>query len=131
MKKTGTCGLIIIAVFLVIVSITGCGKTYHGKYITTVIDEDPSDEFKVGNVVVLVVRNEERREKEGWFYKFYIYEDGKNTRLFRLMAKGVNQRAFYLEEKIDGKIKSHVYFPTEPTYEAVKDRVVALLKAGE
>ena len=118
--------LVLISLF-----ITGCGKTYHGKYITTVLDEEPTDEFKVGKVVVLAAKNEERREKEGWFYKFYIYEDGKQTRMFRLVAKVVNKRAFYLEEKLDDKIKSHAYFDTEPAYETVKDRVVALIKAGE
>ncbi|MBN2542313.1 hypothetical protein JXI42_05560 [bacterium] len=124
-------GLIILSALVTLLAITGCGKTYQGKYITTVIDEEPMDEFKVDNFVVLVAQNENRREKEGWFYKFFVYENGKQIRLLRLMAKVVNKRAFYLEEKTDDKLKNHVYFDTEPTYEVVKNRVVALLKAGE
>ncbi|MBN1754896.1 hypothetical protein JW877_01650 [bacterium] len=119
---------IVVTGLILIAMLTGCGQTYHGQYITTVIDEEPMDEFKVGDYVVLAITNEAKRSRESWFYKFYLYRNGDKVREFRLVARIVRQRSFFLQEIFEGEVANHAHFATEPSYDVVKERLIFIIR---
>ncbi len=108
----------------------GCGgMTYRGKYITTKVPYEPIDEFKHEGWVVLAFEHPGKRPEEGEIYKFWLFRNGKKEREIVLNAKIVGTRKFFLQERIGDVVKTHASFIAPPTYEAVKERLKAVLSA--
>ncbi|HDG67652.1 MAG TPA: hypothetical protein ENG11_00715 [candidate division Zixibacteria bacterium] len=110
--------------------IFGCGgMKYHGKYITTTVPYEPIDEFKHEGWVILAFEHPGKRPEEGEIYKFWLFKNGKKQREIVLNAKIVGTRKFFLQEQIGDVVKTHASFIAPPTYEAVKERLKAVLSA--
>lgn len=108
----------------------GCGgMKYRGKYITVSVPREPIDEFKYEGWVILAFEHPGKRPEEGEIYRFWLFKNGKKQRELVLNAKIVGTRKFFLQEKVGDVIKTHASFLAPPTYEAVKERVKALLAA--
>ena len=108
----------------------GCGeKTYKGKYITVAVPYEPMDEFEHEGWIILSFELQGKRPEEGELYRFWLFRNGKKTRELWLSVKIVNNRMFYLQEKRGENTVSHASFVAPPTYEAIKERIKALLSS--
>jgi len=109
---------------------SGCsGQVYEGKYITTSVPYDPMDEFKYEGWIILSFKTPGKRQEEGKYYEFWLFRNGKKRRQMWLSAKIVNKRMFYLQERVGDNVVSRASFAAPPTYEAVKERIKALLSS--
>ncbi|MCD6595374.1 hypothetical protein J7L68_06845 [bacterium] len=113
---------------LITALIPGCGgKTYRGKYITVSVPYYPIDEFQYEDWTILAFQKPGQRPEEGEIYRFWLFKDGKKQRELWLSVKIVNRRMFFLQEQIGDNIVSHASFIAPPSYDAVKERIKALL----
>ncbi len=123
-------GMLFLVLFMLAMHLGGCsGKVYEGKYITVSVPYDPIDEFKYEGYVILSFETPGKRPEEGELYRFWFFKNGEKVREMWLVAKVVNKRMFFLQEKIGENIISHASFTAPPTYEAVKERIKALLSS--
>lgn len=120
MKKTMLTILALIVVF-----IAGCGsKVYHGKYITTELKNQPIDEFKVGDFVVLGFENQSRRPT--WLFSFVAYLRLQPERELFVIAD--EEGKFAIKEKHEGKLLVRATFITEPSYQVARERAISVLR---
>ncbi len=120
------------SIAIVMLALAGCGgKIYRGKYVTATVQLDPIDEFQHGKWVVLAFETPGKRPEEGEYNRFWLYVDGEKKRELVLVAKVVGKRMFYLQEQVGKQIISHASFVAPPTYDAVKERIKALLSSEE
>ncbi len=123
----GVCALTLL---LAAMFSAGCGgKLYRGKYVTVSVPYDPIDEFKHEGWVILAFQRPGKRPEEGEIYRFWLFSGGKKLREIWLEAKVVGSRRFYLQEEVGENIITHASFSAPPSYEAVKERLKALLSA--
>ena len=130
-RKTRTAKILMLFIFVLLFSlISGCsGKVYEGKYISTKVPYDPIDEFKYEGWVILAFQTPGKRPEEGKLFEFWLFRNGEKRREMWLSAKIVNKRMFFLQERIGENIISHASFSAPPTYEAIKERLKALLSS--
>ncbi len=111
------------------VIICGCSSTYYGRHITAKVKQEPLEEFKVENYVVLAFDNKKTIGAEGWLWEFWVYHHNKLYYKYFLNARVVaGTRNYYLVEEIPGgKPASVASFTAKPNFERVKDRLSANL----
>jgi hypothetical protein len=115
-----------------ILTLSGCGEQqFKGKYISVPVEYQPIDEFEHEGWVVLSFETPGKRQEEGRLYSFWIYRNAKKMRELTLEVRIVGTRKFYLQEQVGENTVSHASFVAPPTYEAIKERIKALLSSGK
>jgi len=120
----------LLLVFSAIISVIGCGGiTYKGKFVTVAVPYEPREEFEHEGWIVLTFEKPGMRTEEGEVFRFWLCRDGKKQRELVLNAKIVGTRKFYLQEKVGDNTIAHASFVAPPSYEAVVERVKALISS--
>ena len=117
-----------VAIALIALLFAGCGYTYYGKYITVKLPRKPMDEFKVGEIVALSFQNPKPTQDNKWIWRINLYRDGELTGEFLVRSEIVGRKRYYLKEYVGKELVTRAQFPSRPTYDGVKDRMVAIMK---
>ncbi|MFP4458476.1 MAG: hypothetical protein ACLFSQ_02670 [Candidatus Zixiibacteriota bacterium] len=121
---------LLLAGVVAIIFFAACGGfTYHGKFITTEVDQEPMDEFKIGQYVVLAFENTDKNARDSWLYGFNVYYRGEIFNEYFIRAESVGTRRFYLKEVHDKRLITRASFVTEPTYEMAKERMSSYIRS--
>ncbi len=120
----------IILIMGTLILLTGCSKVvYSGKYITVETRELPMDEWKLGDYVVLSWENQNKRQEDKWVYRFEVYRRETLVGEYLLRSEKVDAKRYYLKVEEEDRLKTIASFDAKPQYRAVRDRMIAALKA--
>ncbi len=120
----------IILIMGTLILLTGCSKVvYSGKYITVETRELPMDEWKLGDYVVLSWENQNKRQEDKWVYRFEVYRRETLVGEYLLRSEKVDAKRYYLKVEEEDRLKTIASFDAKLEYRAVRDRMIAALKA--
>ncbi|HDR90708.1 MAG TPA: hypothetical protein ENN75_00510 [candidate division Zixibacteria bacterium] len=119
----------IAILFLMIITLAGCAKTYYGRHVTAKVKQEPVEEFKAGDYAVLSFENQKKIGAEGWLWEFWVYYQNKLYFKYYLQTRVVaGTRNYYLIEEIPGARSSTIAsFTAKPNYDRTKDRLISNL----